>query len=62
MSIQQKPGSTALQGVIAELDVDAVAIANLSEFKGTRIEEAVKKLLPEASSMVVFAMEVYPEI
>ena len=62
MSIQQRSRGVTLPEVIAELDVDAVGIASLSELKGTKIEEAARKLLPEASSVVVFAMEVYPEI
>ena len=62
MDIKQRSGGVALQEVLAELDVAAVGIASLSEWKGTKIEEAARKLLPEASSVIVFAMEIYPEV
>jgi len=62
MEIKQRAEGAVLQDVIAELDVAAVGIASLSEWKGTKLEEAARKLLPEASSVVVFAMEIYPEV
>jgi len=57
--------STALLDLISKLDVDdveAVGIASLAEWKGTKLEETSLKLLPQARSVVVFAMEIYPEI
>ena len=51
-----------LRDLISELDVDTVGIASLVEWKGTRLEESALRLLPEARSVVVFAMEIYPEI
>jgi len=54
--------NTELQDFISKLEVDAVGIASLDEWKGTKLEETALKLLPEARSVVVFAMEIYPEI
>jgi len=48
--------------LISKLDVDAVGIASLAEWKGTRLGENALRLLPETRSVVVFAMEIYPEI
>lgn len=64
MSKEQKAKaeSAVLPGFIAELDVDAVGIASLGEWRGTRLEETALKLLPQARSVVVLAMEIYPEI
>ena len=54
--------SSTLQDAISRLDVDAVGIANLADWKGTKLEETALKLLPETRSVVVFAMEIYSEI
>jgi len=54
--------NNTLRDLISKLDVDAVGITNLAEWKGTRLEESALRLLPEARSVVVFAMEIYPEI
>ena len=54
--------NTALQEFISRVDVDAVGVASLAEWKGTKLEESTLHLLPEARSVVVFAMEIYPEI
>ncbi len=54
--------STILADVISKLDVNAVGIATLAEWKGTKLEETALRLLPQARSVVVLAMEVYPEI
>ena len=51
-----------LLDVISKVDVDAVGIASLAEWKGTKLEETALRLLPQARSVVVFTMEVYPEI
>ncbi len=53
--------TTTLQDLISKLDVDAVGIASLAEWKGTKLEETALKLLPQARSVVVFGMEIYPE-
>lgn len=62
MSIRQESENAFIQDLISKLDVDAVDITSLAEWKGTKLEETVRNLLPEASSLVVFAMEIYPEI
>lgn len=51
-----------LQELISELDVDAVGVASLTEWKETKLEEDALHLLPEAKSVVVFAMEISPEV
>jgi len=64
MSNKQKTdtASSILQDLISKLDVDEVGIASLAEWKGTKLEETALKLLPQARSVIVFAMEIYPEI
>ena len=54
--------SEAVQDLISKLDVDAVGVASLSDLKGSKLEEAVLRLLPGTRSIVVMAMEIYPEI
>lgn len=54
--------SAAVQDFLSKLDVDAVGVASLSDLKGSKLEETALRLLPEANSIVVFAMEIYPEI
>jgi epoxyqueuosine reductase QueG len=54
--------STSLQDFISRLDVDALGIGSLARWKGTTLEETALKLLPQTQSVVVFAMEIYPEI
>ncbi len=54
--------SVALQDSLSKVDVDVVGVASLAEWRGTRLEEAALKLLPQARSLVVVAMEVYPEV
>ena len=44
------------------IDVSAVGVASLAEWKGTKLEESAIKLLPKAHSVIVFAAEIYPEI
>ena len=53
--------SAGLQELISGLDVDAVGIASLEEWKGTKLEESALKILPSARSVVVLAMEIYRE-
>ncbi|MFC1908797.1 hypothetical protein ACFLXD_02890 [Chloroflexota bacterium] len=54
--------ATSLDNLLSRLDVDMVGVASLADWKGTRLEETALKLLPQAHSVVVFGMEVYPEI
>jgi len=64
MSNEQKTdtASTILQDLISKLDIDAVGIVSLTEWKGTKLEETALRLLSQARSVVVFAMEIYSEI
>jgi len=54
--------SAELQDLISRLDVDKAGAASLDKWKGTRLEETALRLLPTARSVVVMAMEIYPEI
>ncbi|MFC2045729.1 hypothetical protein ACFLUH_03525 [Chloroflexota bacterium] len=54
--------SDAVQDTLSKLDVDAVGVASLEDIKGTKLEEAALRLLPETHSIVVLAMEIYREI
>ena len=63
MSAQKvSAGGVAVQETISKLDADAVGIASLDDLEGSRLEEAALRLLPETRSIVVMAMEVYPEV
>jgi len=62
--VRQKKTDNAnviLQDLISKLDVDAVGVASLAEWKGTKLEETALRLLPEARSVLVFAKEISPE-
>ena len=50
MTIKRKSSveNSTLQELIPTLDVDAVGIASLNEFKGTKLEETALRLLPRA--------------
>ena len=54
--------NATLSDLIPKLDVDIVGVASIADWKGTKLEENTLKLLPEARSVVVFAMGIYPEI
>jgi len=54
--------SIIVQDYLSKLDVDLVGVSSLKDFKEIRLEEMTLRLLPEANSFVVLAMEVYPEI
>lgn len=63
--IRQKKTERAnviLQDLISKLDVDAVGVVSLADWQGTKLEETVLKLLPQARSAVVFAKEISPEV
>jgi epoxyqueuosine reductase len=57
----KKQANAAVREAVSELDVDMVGVARLDRLKGTPLEEASLGLLPAARSIVVVAMEVYPE-
>lgn len=64
MASQQKQNEKKmlLEELKTGLDADIVGVANLSGWKGTRLEETALQLLPQTKSVVVLAMEVYPEV
>ena len=64
MSDKQKTvtQNAILLDLLSRLDMDAVGIASLAEWKGTKLEETALRLLPQARSVIVLAMEVYSEI
>ncbi len=51
-----------LLDLLSKLDVNAMGIASLAEWKGTKLEDTALRLLPQARSFIVLAMEIYPEI
>jgi len=63
MTSQQKNVTvdTALRDLLSKLDVDAVGVLSLAQWKETKLEETALNLLPEARSVVVFAMEISAE-
>ena len=64
MSGEQKTvaKNAILLDLLSKMDVDAVGIASLAEWKGTKLEETALRLLPQVRSVIVLAMEIYPEI
>lgn len=61
---KQNPAVTnnMLRDLPSKLDVDAIGICSLAQWKGTELEETALRLLPQTRSVVVFIMEIYPEI
>lgn len=60
-----KPASAVnsiIQDTISKAEVDAIAVAALSDLNGTKLEQAALRLLPETRSVVVLAMEIHREI
>jgi len=62
MSDGSSANRSTVSQVVSKLDVDAVGIVSLADHKGASLEEITTRLLPEARSVVVVAMEIYPEI
>jgi len=54
--------NSLLKELNLELDADMVGVAVIDDWKGTRLEETALRLLPQAKSVVVLAMEIYPEV
>jgi hypothetical protein len=50
--------STALAEFLSKLEVDALWVVDLAEWRGTPLEENALRLLPQARSVVVLAKEV----
>jgi len=59
---KSKTRDVILEEMEKEIDADIVGVASLSDWKGTRLEKTALRLLPQTKSIVVLAMEVYPEI
>jgi len=53
--------SAAVAEYLVNLDVDMVGVAALGDLKGGKLTEQALKLLPGTRSIVVLAVEVYPE-
>jgi hypothetical protein len=53
--------SATMQDFLSELDVDVIGAASLRDLEETKLEKMALHLLPEASSIVVLAIESYPE-
>ena len=51
-----------LQRIEPDLEVDLVGVASLADWKGTKLEETARVLLPAAKSVVVFSMEIMREV
>ena len=51
-----------LQDLMPKLEVNAVGVARLADWKGTKLEETALRLLPQTRSVIVFATEIYREI
>ncbi len=63
MAIKQTSAANSIvQDAISKAEADAFAVATLSDLKGTRLEQAALRLLPETRSVVVLAMEIHREI
>lgn len=54
--------SSLLKELGSELDADIVGVVALGDWKEARLEETALRLLPQAKSVVVLAMEIYPEV
>jgi epoxyqueuosine reductase len=50
-----------VQDALAKLDVDMVGVARVADLPDERMKEAVLSLLPDAASMIVVGMEIWPE-
>lgn len=54
--------NTLLKELAPELDAEIVGVVVLDDRKGGRLEETALRLLPQAKSALVLAMEIYPEV
>ena len=50
-----------MEKALAGLEVDLVGVASVTDME-SRLKDQVVALLPDAKSVVVFAMEIYPEV
>lgn len=51
-----------LQDALSRVEIDAYGVASVQELTEPRLRDQVTALMPEAKSVVVFAMEVFPEV
>jgi len=51
-----------LNSLLAEVEVDKIGVARLDDWQGTPLGDKARGLLPGAISVVVLALEVFPEI
>lgn len=61
MAEKSRTLDSKIQELLGRLEVDLVGVATLKDVSGTPLEEQSQKLLPEVQSIVVLAMEIYPE-
>ncbi len=60
---ERTPGNPGtIQEALSRMEVDAMGIASVADPAEPRLRAQVEALLPEARSIVVFAMEIYPEV
>jgi len=62
MGSRVKTGYSKVQECLPKIDVDLIGTYSIKDHKGTKLEEMALNLLPEANTVVVFGMEIYPEI
>jgi epoxyqueuosine reductase QueG len=63
MASERKASSSVeLRKMLSEVEVDVVGVARLADWTRTKLEDTALRLLPEARSVVVFAMEIYSEV
>ena len=51
-----------LNEILEGIDVDKIGVVKLDDWKDTPIYESAKRLLPEAKSIIVLALQVFPEV
>jgi epoxyqueuosine reductase len=64
MTNLKKKGNSKItaEDMLAGLDADIIGVATFERWKGSRLEEAALKLLPETRSIIVFGLEIHREI
>ncbi len=62
MIVESSSGEQAVVDLLGRLEADALGVVGLGERTDARLAGAARRLLPEAQSVVVVAMEMYPEV
>jgi epoxyqueuosine reductase QueG len=62
MLVRQASAEKAIEDVVDKLQVDAVGIAAVDDWEQTPLGEAARRILPGAQSILVVAMEIFPEV